>query len=52
LAWDENGSHLAASTCDGATYIFKEQIEGVWDLVALSNAEGVMEEVVENAEQS
>jgi hypothetical protein len=52
LAWDENGCHLGVSTSDGITYTFKEQTEGVWELIAMTNTEGIMEEVVENADQA
>jgi len=43
---------LGVSTGDGITYTFKEQTEGVWELIAMTNSEGIMEEVVENAEQA
>jgi hypothetical protein len=45
LSWDENGHHLAASTHDGVVYIFKEIVEGQWDLVSMTNQEGIMEDV-------
>jgi hypothetical protein len=48
LAWEENGNHLLVSTYDGTVYLFKEQTEGNWDLVSMTNSEGVMETVDEN----
>merc|ERR1711976_1045974 len=48
LSWEDNGSqgnHLLISTSDGVVYLFKEALEGNWDLVSMSNNEGVMEEV-------
>jgi hypothetical protein len=54
LAWDENGNHLATTTSDGATYLFKEDTENEWNLVSMTNAEGVMENVKEygNSEEN
>jgi WD40 repeat protein len=43
LAWDENGNHLIVSTVDGTVFLFKEQTEDIWDLVSMTNLEGVME---------
>ena len=45
LAWEENGNHLLVSTFDGTVFLFKEQAEGTWDLISMSNSEGVMENV-------
>ncbi len=43
IAWNENGNHLAVTTADCFTYLFKEDAENVWNLVAITNADGIME---------
>jgi DNA-binding transcriptional ArsR family regulator len=50
LAWDENGNHLGVTTYDGVVYLFKEDVEGSWNLVSLTNQEGVIENVKEDEE--
>lgn len=47
LAWDENGIHLSVSTSEGTLYLFKEVTEGVWELVSMTNTDGVIENVIE-----
>lgn len=50
ISWEENsneGNHLLVSTIDGVNYLFKELTEGNWDLISMSNVDGVMDIVDE-----
>ena len=40
------------STSDGAFYLFNEDSEGAWNLVSMTNSEGVMENVKEDVESN
>ncbi len=50
LAWDENGNYLCVTTSDGAVYLFKEDTEGAWNLVSMTNQEGIMENLRQDGE--
>lgn len=50
LAWDENGNHLCVTITDGGVYLFKEDAEGTWNLISMTNQEGIMENLREDGE--
>jgi hypothetical protein len=47
LALDNNGQQLGVALQDGMVYLYKEHGFCKWDLIAMSNAEGIIEQVSE-----
>jgi hypothetical protein len=47
LSWDSNRDSLSVATHDGVCYLYRESSQGKWNLISVTNAEGVIENVSE-----